>query len=84
MIGIACSPFPVMGTKINKWVDVPLMWNAAFCSGLYFYVAGQNFETTLQHIPPQVEGYLGQVLLTGVGTGAVCPGPQGPQTVLNW
>ena len=58
------------------------MWNAAFHSGLYFYVACY-FETTLYHIQPQVERHSGRVLPTGVGTGAVCPGPQGPQTVLK-
>ena len=80
---LACLPYPMMGTRINKWVDVPLMWNAAFCSGPYFYATLKKFFKTF-HLKWKGKNHLGQVLLTkGGGTEAVCPGPWGPQTVLN-
>ena len=60
-------------------MDVRLIWNAAFHSGLYFYVARRNFEKTLQHIQPQVERHLGQVLPTGVEQGQFALGPRAPK-----
>ena len=63
---LACLPFPMMGTRINKWVDVPLMWNAAFCSGPYFYATLNKFFKTF-HLKWKGKNHLGQVLLTKGG-----------------